>query len=280
MTESRSNDGSLIQFAYTNPDTGVYCLFDVLAGTEIEGYEPPVLPDCCADLGVSVSINFLRPHFFALELMPMISEIANSAGVLLYDSQEDRVYPPGTPSETLIDAWIEHNRRATQAMSQGDNPIRKPFLSSQQSLYWWRYSYGRRALQARLGEDVFVPSIMLMTADQQQITPVVLWSATVERRRFKSRRIPLPQVFPRCEYLMLAWGKAASTLQKGIVPYSAAVSLMENIMEDIEGPVDGMKVLWPARQDQASAVFEGLPLTELGDLKGIASDGFVDVVLP
>jgi hypothetical protein len=279
-TESRSDDGSLIQFEYTEPETGVYCLFDVLTTAKIEQQESLALPDSHVNTGLSVSINFLRPHFFALELMPIISRLAGSLGLSLYDPQEDRIYPPGTPSEILIQTWIEHNRRATQAMAQTGQPIRKPYLAREQALYWWQYTSARRALQNRFGEDVFVPSILLMTHDHYQVKPVVVWSATVQRRLLRARRIPLPQLFPKCEYLILAWGKTANELNKGIVPYSSALSAMVGLLEDIDGPVDGLKVLWPARQEPASAIFEGLPVADLDELKRIPPDGFVDVTPP
>jgi hypothetical protein len=279
VTESRSADGNLIQFEYSHAETGVYCLFDVMAAVDAKEEEPLILPDSYVNTGLSVSINFLRPHFFALESMPIISRLASSLRLSLYDPQENRIYPPGTPAEILIETWIEHNRRATAAIAQTDDPVSKPYLSREQSLYWWQYSSARVALQNSLGEDVFVPSILLMTDDQVRIKPVVLWSATVIRRLFRTRRIPLPQLFPKCEYLMLAWGKTASELKKGIVPYSTALSAMVGLLEDIDGPVEGIKVLWPAGQEQASAIFDALPVADLGELKQIAPDGFVDVAL-
>jgi hypothetical protein len=278
-TQSRSNDGRLIQFDYDNPETGVYCLFDLFT-PEDEEEESLALPDSFVTTGMSVSINFLRPHFFALELMPIISRLADSFGLSLYDSQEDRIYAPNTPSETLIQSWIEHNQRATQAMATTDEPIRKPYLPREQSLYWWQYTNARKALQASLGEDVFVPAIFLMADSSERVKPVVLWSAGVQRRFLhRTRRIPLSQLFPKCEYLMLAWEKHAEEMEKGIVPYSTAVSAMAAFLEDFDGPVEEIKVLWPARQQQASAIFEGLPLTALGELTRIAPDGFVDVVV-
>src|SRR5258706_6013070 len=101
-----------------------------------------------------------------------------------------------------------------------------------------------------------------MRDDQRLVKPVVVWSATVQRRLFRARRIPLPQLFPRCEYMMLAWGKTANELDKGLVPYSTALSAMAGHLEDIDWPVDGMKVALPARQAHASAVFEGMPVAD------------------
>jgi hypothetical protein len=111
VTEARSDDGSPIQFEYGHPATGVYCLFDVSTRVELENEEALVLPDPYVSMGMSVSINFLRPHFFALESMPIVSGVAASLGLSLYDPQDDRVHAPGTSSEVLIRSWIEHNDR-------------------------------------------------------------------------------------------------------------------------------------------------------------------------
>ncbi len=276
-TESRSDDGALIQFEYRNPETGVYCLFDLHMTLADEQEESLVLPDPYVSAGLSVSINFLRPHFFAVELMPLISLLARSLEVSLYDPQEDRIYPPNTSSDTLTKTWIEHNRRVTDGMAHADRPITKPYLTLEQSLYWWRYTNARKSLQSRLGEHVFVPSIFLMTDDQLRVQPVVLCSASNQPRVFRTRRVPLPQLFPQCECIMLAWGKTANELTKGIVQYSVAMSAMAGILEDVDGPVPGLKVLRPSQQERAAAIFDGLPITDLAGLRRIASDDFVDV---
>ncbi|MGO9096581.1 MAG: hypothetical protein ACLQGV_15330 [Bryobacteraceae bacterium] len=279
-TESRSDDGRLVQFEYSNPATGVYCLFDLMTGVEMEQEEPLVLPDSYVNTGLSVSINFLRPHFFALELVPIVSGVADYLGLSLYDPQEDRLYAPGTPSNMLIQTWIAHNERATQALAQDDEPIRMPYLPRQQSLYWWQYARAREALQSRLGEDVFVPSILLMADDQERVKLTVVWSAVVQRRAFRSRHLPLPQVFPKCDYLILAWRRGdAEEMSKAVVPYSTVIAPMANLLEDIDGPVDGIKILRPARQVEASSIYSGLLKDgSLDEMKRIAADDFVDVV--
>ena len=61
VTESRSNYGSLVQFEYSNPATGVYCLFTLRITSVIGQEEALVIPDGYVSLGLSASINFLRP---------------------------------------------------------------------------------------------------------------------------------------------------------------------------------------------------------------------------
>lgn len=275
-TESRSIDGSLIQFEYSDPATGVYCLFHLSTECQIE-QEGPVLPDSHVGAGLSVSINFVRPHFFALEVMPIVLSVADSLGLFLYDPQADRMHAPGTDSEILIQSWIEHNDRVTRGLAREKEPIRKPYLPREQSLYWWRYTRARESFQFRLGEDVFVPSIFPMAEGPERVKLTVPWSAEVRRRALQFSRVPLTQVFPRCDYLMLVWGKPGAELNKAIVPYSTASASLASLLQDIDGPVDGLKVLQPDKQSAASKVFDGLPKLEVGALKRLSADGFIDV---
>lgn len=279
MTESQSDDGSLVQFQYNGPATEVYCLFDLSTKPDAEQAEALALPEGYAYADLSVSINFLRPHFFALELMPIVTSIADSLELALYDAQADRMYPPGAGAETLISNWIEHNDKVTRALASEAEPnrIRKPYLPREQSLYWWKYTRALEGFQNSLEEDLFVPSIWLMAEAEDRVRPTVVWSAEERRRSLRLKRTPLPQVFPVCDYLMLVWGKpGAKQLGKAIVQYSVALASLADVVEDIDGPVDGLKVIRPHKQESASAVFDSLPKRELGTLKRISPDGFVD----
>jgi hypothetical protein len=131
--------------------------------------------------------------------------------------------------------------------------------------------------QKSLGEDLFVPSIPLMADADGRVKLAVVWSAEVRRRWLLPKRVPLPQVFPLCDHFMLAWGKLEPEgLKKAVVPYSIAMVALASLLEDIDGPVEGLKVLRSHRQSEASEIFDRLPKGQLGDLKQIPSDGFVD----
>ncbi len=278
MTESQTNDGSLIQFEYRGRATDVYCLFDLSTAPDSEEAESLALPSGYEYLDLSVSINFLRPHLFALEVMPIVSGIASTLDLALYDPQAERMYAPGTSSDVLVESWIEHNDKVTRALAREKEPIRKPYLCREKSLYWWKYTRAREDYQNSFMEDVFVPSILLMLDGESRVRPTVIWAAEVDGFPWWPKRIPLPQVFPVCDYFMLVWGKSGTErLKKAIVPYSVVSASLTGIVEDLGGPVEGLKVLWPSKQAAASKVFDSLPKRELGALKQIESDGFVDV---
>lgn len=279
IEELRADDGSLLQFAYSNEATGFYCLFDLLTRTDPEVEELP-MPSPYRGVGLSVSINFLRPHFFALEVMPIVSSAASFLNLSLYDSQEDKVYPPNVAPDVLIGNWVEHNGRATRATALNEEaPIRKPYLSSEQSNYWWRYMRAREDFQNTVGADVFVPSILPMVDPANNVKLTVIWSAEIPRNFWSRSPMPLPQIFPVCDYVLLAWGKVESGFTKNLVPYPIASSALATLLQEIDGPVEGLKVLRPQLQKRASSVYEKLPRTEFTGLTQIAPDGFVDVSL-
>jgi len=276
--ESQSNDGRLIQFEYTGPATGVYSLFDLSLVKDSEQAEPLVLPTGYHSIDLSVSINYVRPSFFAHEVMPIASGIANALHLALYDPQGDKLLDAPAREEPLIEGWIEHNDKVTRGLAMEQEPIRKPYLPRAQSLYWWKYTIAREELQNALGEDVYVPSILLRVDGENRVRPTVIWSAEAAGHLWWSKRIALPHVFPVCDYLMLAWGRPSrGHLNKAIVPYPAAITALADLLEDVDGPVAGLKMLRPNSQAAASRVFDALPKHELRALKQLSTDNFVDV---
>jgi hypothetical protein len=269
-TESESDDGKMMQFQYENPETGVYCLFDFYDPAAAEGIE---LPSGFAPAGLSVSINYLRPRFFAAELMPMIAGIAETNKILVVDPQEDNPVPEAPDAATLIERWITSNERVTRGMAmQEDQPIIRPYLSPEESMRWWEYSRAKMHLQDVLGEEIFVPSIRFGLDSQKRVHRVVQWSMNGGA---------LPQVFPPCDHLLLAWDFDPDQQRK---PKLRAVRMeaadrLQPLLEPIDGPVSGLMVLRPTNQADATRVFEGLTEADAESLDFIASDGFVDVLV-
>lgn len=276
--ESTSDDGSLTQFDYDHPVTGVYCLFDLCAevATGTDGLQ---LPDGFAEAGLSVSVNFLRPSFFAHEVMPIITEIAARSLLWLYDAQADTMHAPGTAASVLIDSWVKHNEKVTHGVARDKEPIRKPYLPPARSFYWWQYTKKREDLQARLGDNIFVPSILLTSDPGDRVRLTVVWSAEVRSTALSRKQtIPLAQVFPECDYLMLAWGSEGDQkLKTRYVSFDDAMARLAQFLDPLEGPVPSLMVLPPERQVQATATFESIPSLQIGQLTRIAPDAFVDV---
>ena len=251
------------QFTYKHPNTGVYCTFDME-----EGEEHPL----------SANINSLRPQFFGRELMPVIAQLASSANLRIYDPQRDNLYPPDVSATELEGDWALQNEQGTRAMLP-DKRVELPYLHPDRSLYWWQYSFAKDDLQHSLREDIFVPSIFLFAGADGSVRTAATWSAEVRTPLpFMTRYVPLPQVFPVCDYLIMAFGKKGAKLETRYVSYEAAMERLQGIVEDFPGPVSGLKILRPAKQSQAASVCAALPTLETGRMGRIASDGFTDIV--
>ena len=277
---SQSDDGHLRQFEYVGPATGVYCLFDLASEVEGDGQDGPSLPGGYVQSGLSVSINFLRPHFFALEIMPIVAGIADALDLTVYDPQAELMYERGTSPDVLVGSWISHNDSVTRGLAMKVDPIRKPYLPRDQALYWWCYMRDLERYQAEVGEDIFIPSLVFLRDGESRVLPTVIWPAEERGRHFWRSRLPLPQVFPRCELVMLVWGDPAREgLKKVTIPYPVVMDYLAALLEDIDGPVDGLRVLRPLRQGAAVAIFDALSALPSGDYCQIDPDGFIDVAM-
>lgn len=269
-TESETDDGKLMQFQYENPETGIYCLFDFYDPASAEGIE---LPADFAPVGLSVSINFLRPRFFAAELMPMIAEVADTNKILVVDPQQDSPFPEAPDAPRLIERWISSNERITRGMAQQeDQPIIKPYLPPEESMRWWEYTRVKTLLQDALGEEIFVPSIRFALDSQRRVRQVVQWSMNGGA---------LPQVFPPCDCLLLAWDFDPNQQRKPKLRFIRieTADRLQSLLEPIDGPLPGLKILRPANQGAATRVFEEMTSADAETLNFIGSDDFVDVAV-
>jgi hypothetical protein len=75
------------------------------------------------------------------------------------------------------------------------------------------------------------------------------------------RYVPLPQLFPVCDYLILAFGNKGAKLKTRYVSYPAAMERLQGIVEDFPVPaaVSGLRILRPANQSQAASVSRRCP---------------------
>jgi len=153
------------QWMYENPQTGVCFLAELDVGDEAD----PPLKDQCPFL--VINLNYARPTFFALEAMPVATEIARSLGLQMWDTQgpsDDPVIRQSTPE--LIESWCHNNEFAVRALvADGSAPIGagsvKSVATLEQMTYWWRYAQMQPEIDEKLKtEDVFTPQIILVRA--------------------------------------------------------------------------------------------------------------------
>jgi hypothetical protein len=139
------------QAFYSNEETGVYFAFDILENPESEEDSEPRQPH------VAFNLNFFRPHTFALEAEPEIAAFLARFPGRTHDPQlmGDEPYS----RDGFLKGWNHGNRAAFSAMAgQGANA---PLLADPAHIESaWRWNYNRRALQEKLGDNVFVPRVV------------------------------------------------------------------------------------------------------------------------
>jgi len=150
--------------------------------------------------------------------------------------------------------------------------IVKPYLPREEAMRWWQYSRAKSRFQSELGEDVFVPSIKFALDSQKHVCQAVVWSMNESA---------LVQVFPRCDYLLLAWDFDPDKQRK---PRVRSIRIqdadrLQPLLEPIDGPVSDLKILRPVNRNAATHVFEALTTVEAETLELIGSDAFVDVLV-
>ncbi|EJL81215.1 hypothetical protein PMI16_04821 [Herbaspirillum sp. CF444] len=148
---------------YENPDTGVYF---VLEFRNEEGDPNRVV-------GASLNLNYFRPHIFGLEAEPEIRAFVERFDLAIDDPQMHGMAQGPYTSAGFYSGWNAGNAfgyRAITAENKG------PFLSypEKKAEAVWSWNKQKRALQTRIGESMFVPTVMFATIDGR-VQSIVVW---------------------------------------------------------------------------------------------------------
>lgn len=144
----RENGQGLI---YARESTGVYGTWDFPAIDQEE-----------ADAPVAVlAINYLLPGFFAVELAREIAEVQVFFKLAIHDPQSGQDHAPQDGAKAIVPSYMDHAGRAarTTASHSGAPPLLT--LPRNWLTEVWRWNDSRDRLQEIVGDDVFVPTIML-----------------------------------------------------------------------------------------------------------------------
>jgi hypothetical protein len=268
LTTNLSNEG--LQFAYRNPDTDVN--FVLKFAPPAEPGDDGASPDGCFPTGITLSLTYGRPTYFAYESMPLVEDLARGFGLMVLDAQARNARPGPYNVDALMSSWRAHNQQAVRAMASRGLIDSFYYLPERKADLLWAYRAQRAEYARRLGEDIFVPEILLFARDGgRECLTTVTWNGY------------FPMVFPPVDYLVLVrrtrpwfgFGKITETVE-----YAPAPQVLEQIggaLAPFEG-TDDLSVLTP---DQASRHVEtfrqivGEPLA--GGFSRIALDAFVDV---
>lgn len=183
------------QALYTNESTGVYFLFELNAG-------PHEADDPTAEYPLVFQLNFFRPSFFAREAEPEVRRIVQALDMVVFDPQIDGMGTGEYDTARFHAGWTCGNEAGYSTILR-DTKDRSSIHSmpARKLEQAWRWNLGRQALQAELGEGVFVPTILFVQESGGVVTAVV-WTdgiptafpqevdrVIVHRSRFAPKRL-------------------------------------------------------------------------------------------
>src|SRR5713226_8572624 len=131
----RSDLAGTVHFEYLNNDTGVSCWFDLL---DRAGPDAGTIPKGSTEEALTVSLNLFRPHFFALEVMPLLETLCHALDLLISDTQCQAVAPEEVDTSLLIERWAVTNLAFTRYLGRRHAaPMVKPYLPHPEALNSW-----------------------------------------------------------------------------------------------------------------------------------------------
>lgn len=189
MTVHRRDEG--VYILYENIDTGVAFPIDY----QYDGHfgEDVPLPERYADSGLAISLNYLRPAFFAYETMPVVARLADAFDLLVSDAQAGDDRPRKCDAGRLIASWIDSNDRAIPALSKELSESDVYYLPRQKAEGLWSFNFHKAAHQSTAGSGVFVPNIFIFAPPgSRECVTAITWTES------------LPTLVPPVDHIIMA----------------------------------------------------------------------------
>ncbi len=252
-----SETGSL---TYRNPATGVNAI--------LAEVRPDVVPPGVQPLGLALTVPYVRPRFFALEIMPFIASAAAATGALLLDPQEDEVVARPPEADRLIDSWDRGNGVATIAARAAGTDV--PWMLANHAAGWWRHQRAVPGLTLQFALDHYVPNIRIVRRDG-------------EDRALRAMSWPdhVAALLPECDIVVLLGSGGTGKLSiRGVAPAAAGRARLGGLVTRVElgwRELDRVDLLPPTNEAEAGRRLAGLPLEPFVGYSGLGSDDFVDV---
>jgi hypothetical protein len=223
---STTKDGA--QLMYDNRNTLVHATFDV-SPADADDVPQEDEPEALAGLhptGCSANFNYLRPAFFAEELVPLAVELAKEIGTVIYDPQDDVVHEPdafaasGSYARHLqkINASYARDPKHRSSLRQVDSGDLETF---------WRHNRVRAAVQQSLGNAAFVPTMLLgELKGEPRPTTVFIWGRALPMAFQPSRNVILHRE-------VKSWFKSSSEFR--VTQFDAFRQALEEHIRPLDG---------------------------------------------
>lgn len=149
---------------YENQSTGVYFMFSWTR----DGSDNKVRQ-------VSFNMNYFRPHVFGLEAEPELRAFVARFSPNIEDPQLHGMGSGPYASERFLSGWNAGNEAAYESFLKMQQPTRKLYtLPSAELEHIWRWNMFIDQTQAKFGQSLFVPRIMMLAVNGK-LTTVVVW---------------------------------------------------------------------------------------------------------
>ncbi len=173
------------QATYENKDTGVYFIMEHNQDGLLDEIKNENIHS-----QVSLSLNYLRPHIFALEAEPEIKSFVKTFNLSIIDPQDN-----GNPSsvydkDLFLKGWNAGNKFAFDAISKTNPEIKNLLLNSAEIEKCWKWNFYKEKIQNQLGENVFVPKISFQVIDDE-LKSFIVWSDAI------------PTIFPSVDNVVI-----------------------------------------------------------------------------
>lgn len=250
---------------YRNTETGVYAQFALEANRGV----PSPVPDDLRWAGVSVILNYVRPSFFALEVMPIVEALADELGLLVDDAQAGQTAVRARAFQ-LVASWNDGNRAAIEALMKQGHEIFT--LDPRRSTAWWNYMREKPTLERTWSKQVYVPGVFLVVPEgTTQVLRLLSWAEGV------------PLILPECDLVVIVKSSRSGQMTPaGVIDYTELATRLTPYLQPLDGPAAEARLLPPARAAAGRAVWTELQprAVRLDKLQRLRSDQFVDVDTP
>ena len=244
--------------AYENPDTGVYATLDDPADDPSSDRE-----------GIVVSINYARPSFFALEIVPQLVLAAQAADILVVDPQDDMIGGSGAPkpakADDLTASW-EAGNRATSAMMFGAGGDAGT-MPRGHAIAWWRYMLQKGSLTDRYGQTHYVPGIRLVRrAGSREVLRLLTWTDWI------------PLILPDADVVAVLRSKGGTFEIGGLLSFATVSETIEGLLRRVVVSDElEIRILDPSEAVLVPEMLGKATLEPFSGFEATAADGFVDV---
>lgn len=232
------------QLIYENQNTGVYFILE--CSEQAQG-EDPGIPTGVHPTGLSLSLNYARPTFFALEAMPIAEALASHLGLTTFD-------PQGGPtdgmqsSEQLIRSWSKSNQQVTESLAKDSDTFFR--LSPETAFQFWTYMHGDYPRLSRELEkpDVYVPRMFIIrNKNSKRAETAIAWTIGVHL------------VIPRCDWIVVVFPKSFWRRETEMFFFrsESVLKAMAPYLKEFDQRCD-LQVLPPENRSRADRILKGL----------------------